>query len=283
MVHPCFILAFLFSLGFSLATVIQNVQANSREDESADILKLMMGDSRRMFSDYFFTKADAYFHSGYYPTVFDRARTTEASHMESVSKDEEGHDHEKHEEADFLGKPRDWIEALGRNFFPTSHSHLQNQNEREMLPWLKISAELDPHRVQTYTVAAYWLRTRLGNTKAAEEFLRDGLRANQDSYEILYELGRIYQQDRNDPNRAERLYQLALQKWLQQDSAGKHPDEFVYSEILLALGNLLESRGDIEGAIPYFEKLKVVSPSKDAIEQRIMELRTKISSGKKAP
>ena len=32
-----------------------------------------MGDSRQLFANHFFTKADVYFHSGYYPSVFDQA------------------------------------------------------------------------------------------------------------------------------------------------------------------------------------------------------------------
>ena len=30
-----------------------------------------MGDSRRLFANQFFVEADVYFHSGYYPTIFD--------------------------------------------------------------------------------------------------------------------------------------------------------------------------------------------------------------------
>ena len=58
----------------------------------------------------------------------------------------------------FLGPPRDWIERFGRHFIITEHTHLQGAKEREILPWLRISAELDPQKIETYTVAAYWLR-----------------------------------------------------------------------------------------------------------------------------
>src|SRR5438309_1796727 len=83
----------------------------------------------------------------------------------------------------------DWIERFGRHFLITQHSHLSGGNEREILPWLRFSAELDPQRVETYTVAAYWLRS-MGKIVEAERFLRDGLLANPGSPEILFELGR---------------------------------------------------------------------------------------------
>ena len=57
----------------------------------------------------------------------------------------------------------------------TEHTHLEGGNEREILPWLRLSAELDPQRVETYTVAAYWLRA-VGKMVEAEHFLREGLR-----------------------------------------------------------------------------------------------------------
>ena len=62
---------------------------------------------------------------------------------------------------------------------------------KEIMPWLKISAELDQHRVETYLVTAFWLRVRMNKVDDAEEFLRDGLRANPGSAAILYELGQL--------------------------------------------------------------------------------------------
>src|SRR5437667_4857091 len=65
----------------------------------------------------------------------------------------------------------------------------ESSDVREILPWLRLSAELDPNSVRTYTVAAYWLRERMGKVAEAEQFLREGLRANPGSYAILFELG----------------------------------------------------------------------------------------------
>ena len=73
---------------------------------------------------------------------------------------------------------------------------------REILPWLKTSASLDPERIETYSVTAYWLRTELKKIDEAEGFLRDGLRANPGQPLLLFELGRIYSEDRQDTNRA---------------------------------------------------------------------------------
>ena len=67
-----------------------------------------------------------------------------------------GHDDddEKHDAAMSLGKPRDWIERFGRNFEPNTHTHLDKPGEaREILPWLRLSADLDPQLIKNYVVA----------------------------------------------------------------------------------------------------------------------------------
>src|SRR5262245_14288817 len=185
-------LLLLATASFSLATVLQPraLSWSKRGRDSNNVLKLLLGDGRRLFANHFFVKADVSFHSGYYPSIFDQTQApTNSQHMTAP---EGSHAEEEHEKAmNFLGPPRDWIEAFGRHFQITEHTHLSGGKEREILPWLRLSAELDPERVDTYTVAAYWLRG-LGKVTEAEQFLREGLRANPDSYEILYELGRLY-------------------------------------------------------------------------------------------
>src|SRR5262245_44780493 len=58
---------------FSLATALQpRATAWSSRGDSGSILKVLLGDGLRLFADYFFEKSDVYFHSGYYPSIFDR-------------------------------------------------------------------------------------------------------------------------------------------------------------------------------------------------------------------
>jgi tetratricopeptide (TPR) repeat protein len=138
-----------------------------------------------------------------------------------------------------------------------------------MLPWLRIAAELDPHRVETYTVTAYWLRTRLGNVKAAEEFLRDGLRANPDSHEILFELGRLYYENRNDADRARNVWLAAVRKFEQQAAAEPEPDWFPLQQLLVHLARLEETEGHLDQAIHHLERLKPLSPAPVEIQKHI--------------
>jgi hypothetical protein len=276
MTFPRLVITLLVIICFAIAGYFEPQYDAWKGSRRQNALSLLIGDSRRLFANHFYAKADAYFHGGYYPTIFDVAKPEEKSHMEEST---EQHEKEQHQDADFLEKPKDWIEAFGRNFFPSHHNHLgQSGDFREILPWLRLTAELDPQKVETYTVAAFTLRTRLNRPKEAEEFLREGLRANPDSYEILYELSRLrYEQD-HDPENTRNLLNLALKKWQEREAASANPDLFARAQILAYCAKLEEEQGDIEKTISILEELKKTSPFKVNLESRIRELQAKQSA-----
>jgi hypothetical protein len=55
---------------------------------------------------------------------------------------------------------------------------LHGGNEREMLPGSNSRPNSTRTKLTTYLTAAYWLRTSLNKPDKAEQFLREGLRAN---------------------------------------------------------------------------------------------------------
>jgi tetratricopeptide (TPR) repeat protein len=155
--------------------------------------------------------------------------------------------------------------------------HLESGEEQEVLPWLKLTVELDPHNVEAFAFTAYWLRTRLGKVEEAEQFLRDGLRANSDSFEIYYELGQLYLRARANSKRAGTLFEIALRKWDQLE-AGKDKeerDDVSLREILGGLTRVDEALGDYDGAIAAFQRLKTVSPQPESIQKQIDELQAR--------
>src|SRR5205814_8239116 len=105
---PYLLLALLAALCFSLATYL-GPQASAWSQRGQDsMMKVLLGDCRRLLATHLFTKSDVYFHSGLYPTIFDSADPPKESHMA-------GHQHEEgdHEEGeDFMGKPRNWVDAF---------------------------------------------------------------------------------------------------------------------------------------------------------------------------
>ncbi len=264
---------------FGLATLFQpRAEAWNRQAGSASVLDVLLGDSRRLFANHAFVEADVYFHSGYYPSIFDQALAPKDSqHMTSEEGSPEEEAHER--SMNFLGKPRDWVERFGRHFLITEHTHLSGGNEREILPWLKLSAELDPQRIDTYTVAAYWLRKRLGKVSEAEQFLRDGLRNNPSSYEILFELGRLYEENYQDEVRARHVWELALRRWREQEPPPKDPDLIGLEKILIHLARLEERTGNPGVAAHYLELATKCSPNAAVLRQQIAELKLKAAAG----
>lgn len=302
-------LVFLASAAFTLATFIEpRTESWSRRGQADGLMQRVFGEGRRLFANHFFVQADVYFHSGYYPSIFDQqAKSKDDSHLRKADKpeaqhSEPGHFHDEHcdhsadelhkhdEHCDHSGedgsvdvesehfrqmaleKPRDWIEAFGRRFKVTTHKHLSGGNEREMLPWLKLSAEMDPQRIDTYTVAAYWLQN-IGRDKEAEDFLRLGLRNNPDSYEILTELAQLLETTRKDDFRAGNLLRLAFLKWQFHERGKEKPDYLGLDKILVRLARIEERAGNKPMAIEYLKQAMKISPAPEALQKQIDQLR----------
>lgn len=282
--RPALITFALLSACFALAVTVEPqlaaMQPYVRHEKTP--IEVILGDARRFFAGHFFIKADVYFHSGYYPSIFDQAEQHDA-HIATDAGAVAAH--EKEEDDDFLGKPLDCIDQFSRSFYPSTHTHLDEdagggkEKVREMLPWLRITAALDPNRIDTYTVGAYWLRTRMGKVQQAEAFLREGLEANPGSYAVLFELGRIYRENYKNSARARNLWEAALKHWNQSEAAKREPDSFLLLQITWQLALLEQEAGNFDKSISYLETAKSVSPNPAAVQKRIEEVRAEARSG----
>ena len=309
---PILSLVLLVVSCFSLATWVGPRFENNQRRRGEGVLGNMLGDSRKLFANYFFTRSDVYFHSGYYPSMFDQVKPKE-NHLATGAKTEpcehdhahEGpceHDHghkaskpepkaEKHgegehvhgehcnhgeEETDFLGKPKDYFDGFSRNFFVTKHTHLTEKGTnaaREILPWIKLAAQLDPRKVESYTVGAFWLRD-LKRDAEAEQFLREGLRLNPESHEILLELGRGYVA-RRDYERARNVLEMAFRRWREQENSKpvEQQNRFAAGQILNNLVLVEDRLGNRDQAVSWLGIVRKVSPHPEEIDKRIAEVR----------
>ena len=296
----------LLVVAFCFATTLEPWHQNweGGRTKTDNLLEVALGDSRQLLARHFFVKADAYFHNGFAPTIFDNKEGVDASHMAGSAQESE-------EEHNFLGEPRDWIDAFSRNFFPSRHTHLgegtcdhpecqkpksgdghdpaghggestdhaghhhddeETADQREILPWLKVSLQLDPKRVETYVVAAYWLRISLKKVDEAERLLREGLRNVPGDPEILFELGRLRFEERHDLERARNLWELSLKSWNERESGRENPNLFILAQILSNLALLEEKAGRPNEAVQYLQHLQAISPNKASIAKWIETL-----------
>jgi tetratricopeptide (TPR) repeat protein len=269
----------LLVLCFGLAAgMLPRFQAfESRRHQSNAFFSLLLGDSSKMFANSFYVKADEYYHSGYYPTIFDNNAAFKTPH---VAEDTGAVNSKNHgEEENFMGAPRDWLDAFGRHFIPNRHTHLDegganddlsaSDNVREILPWLKLSAKLDPDNVTTYTVTAYWLRIRMHKDKEAEQVLREGLRNNPQSCEILFELGRLYDESYHDAGRARNVWELAVRYWLQLPPEEQKDNKLIFEQITTHLGQLEDKAGNFLQALSWYQAAKKVSLTPNDVQRLI--------------
>ena len=274
MKRPFLIIVLLLVASFSLATLLQPHQPSHMfgNNGPGNALAVLLGDSRKMFARQMYAKADAYFHRGFYPSIFDQNQHHEENHMASAA---QGGDHDDDDDAP--PPAHDWIEAFGQHFYPHVHVHLKEGEEKEMLPWLRISADLDPHNVDTYAVTAYWLRDRLNRVDDAEEFLRTGLRANPGSPDLLYELGRLFFENKKDYDRARNVWKYAVRRWNEVEANQPVPDKLLLGRLLGGLSRVEFDTGHYEAAIGYLKQLKEISPNPEPIQKQIDALSKKIT------
>ena len=152
-VSPKLIFLFLLVLVFTLATAVEAEFKKTTIGVSDDgAFTKLLGDGRRLFSGQSVAMADVYLHSGFYPSIFDSVENKGTKAIQATddhndhAHDEHDDDHDaEHEKAmDFMGQPLDPLAGFIRNFRVTQHSHLENGEEREVIPWLKLAIELDP-------------------------------------------------------------------------------------------------------------------------------------------
>ena len=175
--------------------------------------------------------------------------------------------------------PIDWLDRFSRNFYPTRHVHLEDGGDaREILPWIRISADLDPQRVATYTTAAYWLRRHMGKVDEAEHFLRDGLRANPAIRRSSSNSAGFLTRIDKDPVRAGNLYALALREWRTKVAEPEAEDMLMLRQILAHLAWLEERQGNLPAAIQHWQSLLPSLEDPAVVQERIAELEARLQS-----
>jgi tetratricopeptide (TPR) repeat protein len=299
----------LLVLCFGMAAGLQPQFESLRINQSAFNLSLpamvlenFLESSRVLFANSAFVTADEYYHSGYYPTIFDNNQAFETPHMAEDTGDIPSHN--SGNEEGFMGPPRDWIDAFGRHFIPDRHTHLdeggptgdlsKSYEVAEILPWLKLSTDLDPTDIRTYIVTAFWLRTELNAIGEAERVLRTGLRRNPGNPQLLFELGRIYFETYHNIPQARHIWEAALRNWRAEEprvpeaerlkmTEQNFNDRFIYEQLQVHLANLEQAAGNYSAAIARWKLARPASPTPEDVDRHIADLEQKIAAQTNAP
>lgn len=283
-ISPGYFVLFLVAAVFTLATLVVPHAANwNGQKPAGNAFQLLLGEGRKLFANEFFVMGDVYFHSGFYPSMFDQQEVDK-----DVAAPAHGLVEEDSTNEDFRGPSKDWLDSFERNFELNKHTHLDTggatgkqspSSVREILPWLKLAGDMNPQMIEPYTVAAYWLRRTLNKPQEAEAYLRLGLRNNPDSYELWFELGRLYNENYHDTTRARNVWEVAVRKWHQEEDSKKVPDYKFLHNIVTDLGHLEAKDGNYAKAIQWLEIAKTNAPEPEAVQQQIDELKQKMAGG----
>ena len=233
------------------------------EFESRDVLARFMGGAKEAVGDALFLKADDYFHGG-----AEAEYGSEEKEREDLTK--EGRIAERRGERRYLS--RDWITAVNDRLQSHEHVHLVREKQNEMLPFFAAATTLDPYNVEAVLTAAYWLDGRLGRTDSAVAVLEKGLRDNPGSWEIEYDLAKIYFYRKKDYAQSTAHFSEAVRK------ADPGTDPMRLAELTYFLGESLESQGKksealeaYRSALGFFKETDALA-LKETLKQRIAKL-----------
>ncbi len=117
--------------------------------------------------------------------------------------------------------------------------------------------------------------------------MREGLRHNPDSAQLLFELGHIYFENYHNPARARNIWEAALRSWERQAPGvpqserlkmtnENFDDRFMFEQLQTNLAQLEEKAGNLDEAVARWEQARLASPKPEDIQKHIDELKQKL-------
>ena len=130
--------------------------------------------------------------------------------------------------------------------------------------------------VETYAVTSYWLRKTLKRVEDARDILREGIRNNPKSFELLFAMGQVYEQEDKDHEKARNIWLASEKFWEEQTIEAKETSVGQYGKITVNLARLESEAGNLPLSIQYFELTKLTSPQPEAVQKQIDEIKARM-------
>lgn len=237
--YPYGALLLLWGAMFSMACRIADTEVSM--DRSGDtVLGQLMGASREAVGEHFYDMADMYFHRGV-PV---------------------------HHEAAF---EHTFFQEMKHKIQPTGHVHARGETIKEMMPWLRFATQMDPHNVQAYLVAAYWIQHEVDDPAKALEILQEGARNNPHDYRMYAEMGRMYMH-LGERRRAAEALETGIHLWPGKQDPEEEETRLELARMLSFRAFLYEVEGRKERALAFFRQSSRFSPGNRALLRRIKRL-----------
>lgn len=219
----------LLNLSFHIDHFYENA-TDSKESRSPDLIHRFFGAYRIILSRLAIIKSEEYLHGGIpHPAYHDA--------FLQLHENEDHHNHHldcgcSHENKDFYGMRPEINKAPEHvsiwNILPyiaekmkiDAHIHLSSYEAHEIIPWYVYAVRLNPKDTGAFATGGYWIGRVLEQPDKGLVFLKEGLRANPQSWEIANEIAMIYLAEKNDYQNA-LDYALKAFKFLEYESNQK--------------------------------------------------------------
>ncbi|MEJ2744233.1 MAG: hypothetical protein P8123_00860 [bacterium] len=233
------IIVALGALSFSLAAILSTDGSFSPCD-GGSLLGRMLGESRHAIGDSFCEEADRYFHHG----VPHKKKTASIGFMQRLADEVQLRDPE----------------------------HLSGDEVHEMMPWLRFATRMDPHNMDAYLSAAFWVVQENGeNLPQAMEILDEARRNNPSDYRVPLQRGLIFLQY-GDRNGAAQSFDVAMRLWSHTDGANPEQKRIDLAALFNYRGFLYELDGRTDKALAYYRKHLRIKPDSDKMREVIHDI-----------
>jgi tetratricopeptide (TPR) repeat protein len=226
---------------FSISCWVQ-APAEPHAESGRSVLAAILGEGRIALSGRFYELADTYFHRG-------------VEHVSARA---------------FADDP---FQRLARRVSPAGHAHASGGAVEEMMPWLDLALRMDPHRVDIYLVAAFWLTHEGGRYDLADRVLRDAQAANPCNYEVQLERGRLFLK-LGDYAGARKCLDAGLAFWPGKAKPDSRDALIDRGSLLFYRALLREVETDLPGSLKDLEELHALFPDRAGIGERIEAMRS---------
>lgn len=164
-----------------------------------------------------------------------------------------------------------WFTRLGQAVVPEGHVHLQAESVNELVPWLYFATRANPHNVEAYVVAAFWLAGAGGRPDLAERVLDEARANNPKDYRVYLEKGRLALKS-GALTEAARAFDAAGALWERDPGPDKIQAQLDRAEMLVYRGLLYEDGGDVPRALTCYRNMLALFPGRVGIRERVAEL-----------
>ncbi|MCX6339903.1 MAG: tetratricopeptide repeat protein [Candidatus Aureabacteria bacterium] len=228
------VLISLIALCFSLACLLTTDESFTPHDP-ASVLGRLLGESRQAIGSSLCVEADRYFHHGV-------PHQTKAASM-------------------------GFIQNLANEVQPRTLEHLSGGELYEMMPWLRFATRMDPHNMDAYLSAAFWVAEQEnGHLPQAMDILAEARRNNPSDYRVPLQRGLILLHY-GELDNAARLFDLALKLWAHTGGVNAEQKRIDIAALFNYRGLLYEHEGRTAEALACYREHLRIKPEANGVRE----------------